>query len=587
VYESLVHLLDASCRKFSERELFGVKQPNGEWKWITYAEFKLRVDACAAGLAALGVGPGDRVAIVSDNCVEWATSAYATYARGATFVPMYTAQLPSEWRYILGDACPKVVFAGNAKVYPALDALRAEMPFISRVIGFALPASDENSFAKLLETGRAQPIPWVFPTSDVMAGLIYTTGTTGDPKGVMLSHKNLCSNCEQIASTFPLPPSRSLAFLPWAHVYGQTSELHFFIHDGHSIALNDDVANLVANLGDVKPTILVAVPRIFNRIYDGINRQMEAKPGIIRKLFAAGVSFAAKRNRGVALSFLETAVVALADRLIFSKARARFGGRLQLVISGSAALNPTVGEFVDAIGIMVYEGYGLTETSPVVSSNAPGHRKMGTVGRPAAGIRVVIDESQCETPGEGEVIVYGDNVMVGYYKRPEETRAVLTADGGLRTGDLGTLDADGYLTITGRLKELYKLETGKYVAPVLLEEALKVSPFIANIVIYGANKPHNVAVVVAEKDAIARWAQEKQLTLGSLRTDHRVRTLLQDEVNRLGAELKSYERVKAIVVTDEDFTPDNGLLTPKLSVKRREVVKKYQKELDALYSNGQ
>lgn len=583
MYESLVHLVDASCKKFSGRDLFGVKR-GGTWQWITYADFKLRLDACSSGLAALGVQPGDRVAIVSDNCVEWATAAYATYARGATFVPMYTAQHPDDWRFILKDCSPKVVIAGNPKVYEKLVPLCAEIPSVGRVLGIGLPQADENSFEHLLARGKANPAPWVFPTAETTAGLIYTTGTTGDPKGVTLSHKNLCANCDQISRGFPLPPSRSLAFLPWAHVYGQTSELHFFVHDGHAMALNDDVNNLVANLAEVRPTLLVAVPRIFNRIYEALNRQMESKPAVIRKLFEAGVQNATRRNRGERLGLLEHAVLALADRLIFSKARARFGGQLQLVISGSAALNPKIGEFVDALGIMVYEGYGLTEASPVVSSNVPGHRKMGTVGRPLPGIRVVIDESQCETPGEGEIVVYGENVMVGYYNRPEETRATMTQDGGLRTGDLGCLDAEGYLSITGRLKELYKLETGKYCAPVVLEESLKVSPFISQAVMYGANKPYNVVAIVPDKENLTRWAATEGIQLSDPSTQAKIEALVKAEIDRIAADFKSFERPKGFILLDEDFTTDNGLLTAKLSVKRREVVNRYRARLDALYA---
>jgi long-chain acyl-CoA synthetase len=582
VHASLVHLVDASCKKFSSRDLFGTKTPSG-FSWITYAEFRERIQECTSGLAALGVGPGDRVAIIADNCVEWATAAYATYARGATFIPMYTAQLASEWRFILKDSLPSVVIAGTAKVYGEIKNILAEGELQFHCLGIHLPKADAASFEQLRALGREKPAEWVFPTADSIAGLIYTTGTTGDPKGVMLSHRNLSSNCSQIAEAIPLPPMRSLAFLPWAHVFGQTGELHYFIHEGHSMALNNDVAELIPNLAVVKPTILVAVPRIFNRIYEGINRQMLDKPAPIRKLFAVGVASSVRKKRGETLSLLETLALTLADRLIFSKARARFGGNLQLVISGSAALNPKVAEFVDALGINLYEGYGLTETSPVVSVNTPKYNKLGTVGRALPGVRVSIDETQSENPGEGEVVVHGDNVMVGYYNRPEQTAATKTEDGGLRTGDLGRVDSNGFLTITGRLKELYKLETGKYVAPVSIEEALKVSPLFTNAVVYGANKPHNVAVVVANREAIERWATESGVTLGNLRTDHRVRELLQEEVIRVTQDCKSFERPKAIVVTDEDFTTENGLLTPKLSVKRREVIKRYQTELDALY----
>src|SRR5690606_12759594 len=270
----------------------------------------------------------------------------------------------------------------------------------------------------------------------------------------------------------------------------------------HALALNDDITAIVSNLAEVRPTILIAVPRIFNRIYDSVNQQMQSKPKPIQRLFETGLAVAKKRSLGQPVGTLEGVAASLAERLIFSKVRQRFGGRLKLVISGSAALNKDVAEFIDALGIMVYEGYGLSETSPVVSVNYPGHRKIGSVGPVIPNVKVVIDESQTEEPGEGEIIVYGPNVMKGYHNRPEETAAVMLDDGGFRTGDLGMLDKEGYLYITGRIKELYKLENGRYVAPAALEEELKVSPYISNVVLYGANIPYNTALVTPSMDAL-------------------------------------------------------------------------------------
>jgi long-chain acyl-CoA synthetase len=582
VYETLVDLIQGSCRKYQDRNLFGTKK-HGTWQWITYGDFGNLVDQCRSGLKALGVGPGDKVAIIADNCLEWATAAFGTYGRQATFVPMYTAQLPEEWQFILNDCQAKVVVTQTREIYEKINALRTQVPAIERVVCIGLPASNPDSYEQLLATGRQNPSPVEKPMASAVANLVYTSGTTGDPKGVELTHKNITSNCAALPERFSLNEERSLAFLPWAHAFGQTAELFFLFYDGHSLALNDDITAIVSNLAEVRPTILIAVPRIFNRIYESVNRQMQDKPKPIQALFRLGLSVAKKRREHKPVSALETIGLAACERLIFSKVRARFGGRLKLVISGSAALNKDVAEFIDALGIMVYEGYGLSETSPVVSVNYPGHRKIGSVGQALSGVRVTLDETKSDDPGEGEIIVYGPNVMKGYYNRAEDTAAVLMPDGGFRTGDLGKLDAEGYLYITGRIKELYKLENGRYVAPAALEEELKVSPYISNLVICGANRPFNVALVCPAVEEVKRWANENGHSVDDLTTSEPVRKLLQGEIHKYSEGFKGYERPKKIVVLPEDFSGANGLLTPKMSVKRKEVMKRYGHLADALY----
>lgn len=581
MHESLVQLWESSCRKYEERELFGTKK-GGEWSWLTYGQVGEQVSAMRAGLASLGVGAGDRVALIADNSVEWAVTAHGTYGLGAIFVPMYTAQVTDEWVYILNDSDAKVVVVCDAKIYEQIQSRRADMPQLQHVLCLSRSASEVDSYLGLLEAGRKQPVAPTFPKPEDTAGFIYTSGTTGNPKGVKLSHKNFCSNCDAVHQVFPLHRERSLAFLPWAHALGQTGELHFFTQEGFSMAINDDVSQLVNNLPQVKPTLLVAVPRIFNRIYDGVNRQMAGKPKPIRALFHRGIELAKQSSAGEELGLMDRIVLRLADRLIFSKIRDKFGGRLKLVISGSAALSRDVAEFIDALGIMIYEGYGLTETAPVVSVNYPGARKIGSIGKPLPGIRVVVDESKSNTPPEGELVVYGPCVMQGYHKLPAETSEALTPDGGLRTGDLGYVDSDGYVFITGRLKELYKLETGKYVAPAALEERLKLSPMIANVMIYGANRPHNVALVVVDPTALKEWCS----TSGSperVNDNPELSKAIMAELEKCGAEFKSYERPRKVLLTAEDFTTDNGMLTPSLKVKRAAVMKRYGQDLEALY----
>jgi len=583
-FKNLVEVCEQSCQKFRDRELFGTKS-GGAWHFITYGDFQKQVAEFRAGLAALGVTAGDRVAIIAGNSVEWAVAAYATYGLRAAFVPMYEPQPADEWVFILNDCSAKVVITSTKAIFDKIEERRVEIPSLEHVIGIALPESDPRAFAAISRRGAGSKQPPLDPAPGEIAGFIYTSGTTGMPKGVVLTHANFCANLNAIYGLFPLSEQdRSLAFLPWAHAFGQTAELHSLLSQGLSIGINDEVPNLVANLAEVRPTVLIAVPRIFNRIYDGINKQMLEKPAPIRALFHAGVRAATRRARGESPGLGGSIALALADRLIFKKVRARVGGRLRFAVSGSAALSTEVAEFVDALGIDVFEGYGLSETSPVVSTNYHGNRKIGSVGKPLPGVRIVIDTEVTGDPVNGEIVIYGDNVMQGYHNRPEENAQAFTADRGLRTGDMGRLDEEGYLYITGRIKEQYKLENGKYVVPSPLEEILKLSPYILNVMLQGENKPYNVALVVVDRDSVMRWAKLANFAVKDVTTDAHVKSLIQTELDNYGSRFRSYERPKKFVLVTEDFTVENGLLTPSLKVKRRNVLARYGKALEALYA---
>lgn len=584
VSSSLAQLQATACKRYGESELFGTRREDGSWAWTSYVEFGRLVDELRAGLAALGVGKGDRVAIVAANRVEWATAAYATYGLGAVFVPMYEAQLTEERRFILDNSGAKVVFGSTPAIVEELSSMATELAALQHVVGLDIPAADDRSYLKLRERGRAQPVPVADVEPSDTAGLIYTSGTTGEPKGVVLTHRNFCTNVAGGAARFPFGVGdRALCFLPWAHSFGQTAELHTMLGTGCAMAINDEIPNLINNLPVVRPTVLVAVPRIFNRIYEGVNRQMLEKPQAIRSLFAAGIQLAGDRAAGRTLSVTGKLKLWLADKLIFKKVRARFGGRLRFVVSGSAALSREVAEFIDALGIDVYEGYGLSETSPVISANYPGHRKFGSVGPAFPDVEIRIDSSETGDPARGEITVRGPNVMQGYYQRPDATAAAFTEDGFFRTGDMGYLDGDGYLFITGRIKEQYKLENGKYVVPSPLEEQLKLSPMIANVMLYGANRPHNVALIVPDMVAVERWAAEHRIEVGDVTRNDRLQAHLRAELERLSSGFKSYERPKALAVLGEDFTAENGLLTPKMSLKRHNAVERYADLIASLY----
>ncbi|HMJ13179.1 MAG TPA: long-chain fatty acid--CoA ligase [Polyangiaceae bacterium] len=579
--ENLAELCERSTKIYRDRRLFGTKA-GGSWRWMTYGEFKRDVDRFRAALADLGVGPGDRVAIVADNRVEWAVACYASYGLRAAFVPMYEQQHPDEWQFILNDCSAKAVIGARPKIYDQLVAMKAKLPALEHVIG--LESGGDHAYAALLGRGEAKPVPTLQPEPSETAGLIYTSGTTGKPKGVILSHGNICSNINAVHEIFEHEmEDLSLAFLPWAHSFGQTCELHSLVSSGCALAINDDVANLVANLAEVKPTVLFAVPRIFNRIYEGVNKQMAEKPAPIRALFHSAIRTRTRLAQGEPVSTLDRVGLVLADRLIFSKVRERFGGRLRYVVSGSAALSKEVAEFIDALGIEVYEGYGLTETSPIATGNYPGNRKIGSVGKAIPGVTIKIDKSVTDDPKNGEIVIYGPNIMQGYYNRPEENDQVLMSDGGFRSGDMGHMDDDGYVYITGRIKEQYKLENGKYVVPSPLEEQLKLSPYIANVMIHGANRPHNVALVVPDFDSLKKWASENGVALGDVAKNEKVKALLRSELDKYGADFKGFERPKDFVVSAEDFTTTNGMLTPTLKLKRRNVLAKYEGALESLY----
>ena len=591
-YRDLVDVFQRSVAEFSQANFLGTKI-DGRWQWITYGEFGARVDNFRGGLASLGIGVGDTVAIISGNRTEWAVAAYAAYGLGARFCPMYESQLAKDWRYIIEDSGAKVLLTSTYAIYEQVKDWPAEEGTLDQVFCMALPLEDAASFLALEKIGEQQPAPVATFDPESICGFIYTSGTTGKPKGVLLSHNNIVSNINGVMNSFPIDTGDvSVSFLPWAHSFGQTCELHFLLASGSAIAVAESVEKLVDNFGEVRPTILCSVPRIFNRIYDGLQKKLAEEGGLAKVLFDAAFANAEKR-KALAAEGKSSAWVDLKhkvlDRLVFSKVRARFGGRLRYAFSGGAALSPEVGEFIDTLGIMVYEGYGLTETSPIATANSPGARKMGSVGRPIKGVTVRIDTSVVDDKesGDGEILIKGPNVMKGYHNLDAETAAVMTADGYFRTGDLGRLDEDGFLFITGRIKEQYKLENGKYVVPAPLEEILQLSPFVNQAFVHGANKLYNVALIVPDRLALEKWAKQQGLTASyeELLTMPQVKSLFELELAQQGGDFKSYERPKKFQLIAEEFSVDNGMLTPKMSLKRNVVTDVYAEALDALYAS--
>jgi len=572
-FNDLATMLHDVVAKYGDRPVLGSRAADG-WKWTSFAELGRLVEQARAGLAARGVGRGDCVAVISNNRLEWAVCAYAAFTLGAFWVPMYESQLDADWQFILGDCGARACFVSGDVIAKRVRAFAGSLPKLSHVIDFDAPGDD--GFAALMRAGEKRDVPAISPDAKDIAMFIYTSGTTGKPKGVRLSHGNIAANVSGFQEVVPIDMShRSLAFLPWAHVYGGSVELHGMISIGASLAVVEKREKILEYLAEVKPTVLFAVPQIWNRIYAGVQANVASKPKLIQNIFAAGLRSRSKQKRGEKRSLGEVVALALAKLLIFGKVKQRFGGNLQFACSGAAALSPDVAEFVDNLGIDVYEGYGMTETSGIAVCNQPHARRIGTVGKPLPGVDIKLDH---QAPGgdadNGEILVYGLGVMQGYHNHPEETAKVMTPDGGLRTGDLGRFDADGFVVVTGRVKELYKLQNGKYVAPAPLEEKLTLSPFIAQAMLHGADKPYNVAIIVPNLQNAGELAQDQK----------KLREVIAAELDKYSSDWKSYERVKKFMIAPEEFTTANDMLTPTLKVKRRNVIKKYGADLDKLYA---
>ena len=555
-----------------------------------------------------GVGPNDKVGIISNNRWEWATIAAASYSLNANLVPMYEAQLPADWTYILNDSGAKVLFCANDDIYDRVQAqVVPNVPALQETFSLDASEGEPHAFATAMSKVEADTEGNLIikPTTEDLANLIYTSGTTGKPKGVELTHGNFTSNIKAAARTMVENPHEfirledcSLAFLPWAHSYGQTCELWMSISHGASMGVCRGVPLILEDLQMVKPTVLFAVPTLYKKIYDGVHNMMESASPIRKRLMRSALDMGQRKvefehGHGPPLGFGERLRFNILDKLVLSKIRARFGGRMRHGFVAGAACPAEVLTFMDSIGIPICEGYGLTETSPIITINTPEQRQVGSVGRPIGGVKVyVVDEDGNEVARgeEGEICCVGPNVMKGYYNNQEATDEVITTapDGKSRmfhTGDLGKQGEDGFVKVTGRLKEQYKLENGKYVVPTPIEEAIGMSRFISQVVLCGANRPYNVALIVPEWAAIRTdLGVDDSVSDDELVNDERVKNLIDSQIERNCAFLKKYEVPQEWAFV-APFTAANNMLTPKMSIRRHKVIQTYGDIISHMYGD--
>jgi long-chain acyl-CoA synthetase len=563
------------------------------WKEISSQEFLRRVAGLSTAFVELGVKPGDRVGLFSANRPEWHTADFAITGAGGVTVPVYFNESLDRATYILKHCGAKVIFVAGLPQLKKILAIRDSLPELEQIVvadgGSELP-SDCLRYETLIATASATDISaYRLRVSQVLPGqlasLIYTSGTTGEPKGVMLTHTNFCSNVTDVGHDFRLNPAQDLAlsFLPLAHVYGRTLD-YIYLFQGAPVAYVESVEGVAQALLEVHPTVTAAVPRVFEKIYVRLVEQGSKTTGLKRMIFDWALKIANQsvhwRASGGYASLGVKAQWLLANALVYKKVRAGMGGRLRLVCSGGAPLSKDLAEFFWAVGVPIYQGYGLTETSPIVSNNYPENR-VGSSGKPIANVQVRIAE-------DGEILVKGPCVMQGYYKNPEATREVLNEDGWFSTGDIGFLDDDNYLYITDRKKDLLKTAAGKFVAPQPIENALKTSPYVLNAIVVGDKRKFVGALLVPNFATVAAKAAGQGIQFASkadMVAHPWVHSLIEAEIQRLTSNLAQYESIKRFALLPDDFTFDDGSLTFTLKLKRRVVEEKYREVIESLYAD--
>ncbi|MGH9689107.1 MAG: AMP-dependent synthetase/ligase [Candidatus Acidiferrales bacterium] len=563
------------------------------WQAVSAKEMLRRVAGLAKALAELGIRPGDRVGIFAPNCPEWHVADFAIQGIGAVTVPVYFHESPERLKYILSDSGARIAITAGAAQAEALAKCRKELPQLEQMICARAPAaiqSDILQYETFIGAASDEDVATYRQragevTSDQLATIIYTSGTTGEPKGVMLSHANLTSNATDFSDDFNLSPADvALSLLPLAHVYERTIDYGHFFH-GVSVAYVEQMETVAEALLEVRPTMVAAVPRFYEKIYANIMDTGRRAGGMREKIFDWALRVAAEsvpwRAYGKRVSPRVRLQWHLADSVVYSKIRKGVGGRIRVFSAGGAPLAPELAEFFWSVHLPVYQGYGLTETSPVVTANSPKENKVGTVGRPIPHVQLKIAE-------DGEVLVKGPCVMQGYYRKPDETRAAFTADGWFCTGDIGQIDEQGFLIITDRKKEMLKTAGGKFVAPAPIENALKTSPYISNAIVVGDRRKFVSVLIVPNFPAIGSAARKTGREFASpaqMSSDAWVRGLLTAEMERLTAALAQYEKPKRFAIVEQDFTYGSGQLTYTLKLKRRVIEEQYRDVIERIYAD--
>jgi len=595
---------DAAAR-FPGKAALRFKGEDGQYQSISYRALGESVARVALSLACLGIAKGDRVAILAYHGIEWVMTDLASLKLGAVIVPLYHTLPPSAVKYILNDSACKLVFVEDEELFDVIDSVRSEVPSLERIVLFDWKGIGEEKgfvrFRDLVEgglemrgtdraggrlegPGSAAELPTM--SKDDPATIVYTSGTTGHPKGVILSHGNILFNAFSLMRRFDVgPDDEFLSFLPLCHMFERTCGYYTMLFAGATIAYAEGVSTIVRDVQEIRPTIIIVVPRIVEKIYEAVEQKVMEAPLLRRKLVLAAVR---SMNERVNRAYREESVPLFLrlkclfyNRLVASKFRKIAGGRLRLLVSGGAPLDRKLAKTLHVLGFNIIEGYGLTETAPVVCTCTLDDARLGTVGKPFDGVEVRIG-------GSDEILVKGPNLMCGYFNLTDETAKAIDADGWFHTGDRGRFDERGNLVITGRIKELIVTSYGKKVAPAPIEAEIAKSLYIDQVLLFGDNKKYITALVVPRREVIERHAREKAIAAtdyAALLARDEIRELIADEIERETAELAPFEKVRAFTLLAEGFTVANELLTPTLKLRRSKIVERYRDSIEAMYAS--
>lgn len=586
-----------AANKFALADALNFKR-DGEWHSISSDEVVRRARDIALGLYALGLRKGDRAAIMSANSPEWTLTDAGCQLGGFLDVPIYTTLAATSVQYILNDSETRVLFIEDREMYDRIAEVLPECPSIEKVVFFdangiesdnAMALSELEAMGADLRLSEPELLDGLSAEIDPaeVATLIYTSGTTGEPKGVMLSHHNIISNVIDCGERYTFSPhDLPLSVLPLSHIF-ERSAMYLYFFNGMSVHYAESIEKVPNNLREVRPTILIGVPRIFEKVYAKAKLKAVQAGGLKEKIFDWAIevakAYALASEKRESVSFGLKLKHALADKLVYSKLRDFFGGRLRYCITGGAALPDEIYLIFTGAGISIMQGYGLTETSPVITSNNPIDMKLGTVGKPIRNMKARIAE-------DGEIEASGPGVMLGYYKKEQATRDTFTKDGWFRTGDIGEIDDEGFLKITDRKKELFKTSGGKYVAPSPIEQMIRSSRFVNQVVLIGNERKFASALIVPNFEMLDSYAKHKgvkQMSPAEYCGDAKIIDLFERQVASVTKGLAKFETVKKIALLDKELSVEGGELTPTMKMKRRVIDTKYKDVIDKIYADAE
>jgi long-chain acyl-CoA synthetase len=587
MHATVAALAGAAAERFGQR-VAARHKVDDEWRELTYEQVGTAIEEVALGLAELGIAAGDRVAILADTRLEWTIASYGITAAGAVVVPVYPTNSPRECQWVLGNSGARAVFCENPQQRVKIDEVAGELPELVHKIGIE-PDAGDLSLAQLRERGAGGDRDDLARRRSAVAPedpytIIYTSGTTGPPKGVVLTQRNAMSVCEMVQELeFVGPDERTYLYLPLAHAFALTAQLASYDLGSMIIYYGRDAKRIIEELVETRPTYLPSVPRIFEKLYTAAIKMRDQSPDVDRVSFEQavklGVDVRRRRRAGEDVPDEVARAFEAADERLYSRVRALFGGEIIQAVTGAAPIAAEILEFFYACGVPVLEGWGMTETTAVGTVCTLDKLKFGTVGRPMPGVEITIaDDDQ-------EILVRGPNVFGEYWLNPEATEQTF-ADGWLQTGDVGELDDDGFLKITGRKKDIIITAGGKNLTPANIENDLKQSRFISHAVMYGDRRPYPVALITLDPEEIVPWAQENGLSedLAQLAVADEVRELVQRELDRANSNYAQVEQIKKFAILDHDLSLEQGELTPTLKVKRNVISDRYAELFDSFYA---